>query len=145
MKKMLMVVFAALSLVCSAQTSKDTRTRVDALKSAIPYPKHNIGDTLFIAFINDPEVATDRVRPTDVSVIKVRIVEMMLYNTIGGNAYQNGVFLDVPAEDFPLKWQYQFLDTSLSNPKYGDRSDFIDEDCFFSNPKDAADFLITEQ
>lgn len=145
MKTMLMAVFTALSLVCSAQTYKDTRVRVDALKSAIPYPKYNIGDTLFISFINDPEVATDKVRATDVFVIKVRIFDMMLYNTIGGKNFQAGVFLGVPIEEFPLKWKYQFIDTSLPTPKYGDCSDFYDEDRFFTDPKDAANSLITIQ
>lgn len=145
MKKYLFAVFAALSLVCSAQTSKETEERVNALKSAIPYPKHNIGDTLFIAFINDSDVAVGAVRPADVSVIKVRIVEMMLYNTFGGKDYHKGVFLNSPAEEFPFKWQYQFLDASLSNPKYGDRSEFQDEDRFFSNPEDAAASLLNRQ
>lgn len=51
MEKLLFAVVAVISLVCSAQTSNETKTSVDALKSSIPYPKYNIGDTLFIAFI----------------------------------------------------------------------------------------------
>jgi len=145
MKKLLFAVVAVISLVCSAQTSNETKTSVDALKSSIPYPKYNIGDTLFIAFINDPEVAADAARSADVSVSKVRIVEMMLYNTFGGKDYHKGVFLNSPVEEFPLKWQYQFLDVSLQNPKYGDRSEFQDEDRFFSNPEDAASSLISQQ
>lgn len=144
MKRILLLVFATLSLVCSAHTSKITRERVDSLKLAIPYPMHNIGDTLFVAFINNPEVATDAVRPSDVEVLKVRIVDMMLYNSIGGKGFTNGVFLDVPHEEFPLRWQYQFLDAFLPNPKYGDRSDFYDEDVFFSNPMDAKKSLLSK-
>ena len=145
MKKILFAVFAALSLVCSAQTSKGTEERVNALKSAIPYPKHNIGDTLFIAFINDPDVAVGAVRPADVSVIKVRIVEMMLYNMFGGKDFRKGVYLDSPVGEFPLKWQYQFVDASLSNPKYGDGSEFYDENRFFTNPEAAAASLVNRQ
>lgn len=145
MEKLLFAVVAVISLVCSAQTSNETKTSVDALKPSIPYPKYNIGDTLFIAFINDPEVAADAARSADVSVSKVRIVEMMLYNTFGGKDYHKGVFLNSPVEEFPLKWQYQFLDVSLQNPKYGDRSEFQDEDRFFSNPEDAASSLISQQ
>lgn len=145
MEKLLFAVVAVISLVCSAQTSNETKTSVDALKSSIPYPKYNIGDTLFIAFINDPEVAADAARSADVSVSKVRIVEMMLYNTFGGKDYHKGVFLNSHVEEFPLKWQYQFLDVSLQNPKYGDRSEFQDEDRFFSNPEDAASSLISQQ
>ena len=84
-------------------------------------------------------------RPGGVGVFKVRIVEMMLYNTFGGKDYHNGVFLTSPAEEFPLKWQYQFLDVSLPNPKYGDRSEFQDEDRFFSKAEDAASSLISQQ
>lgn len=145
MKKIFFVFFVTLFLVGRAQTYKETRERVDALKSAIPYPKYNIGDTLFIAFINDPEIAVGAVRPTDVSVYKVRIVEMMLYNMFGGKDYRNGVYLDFPVEEFPLKWQYQFFDVSLPNPKYEDRSEFQDEDRFFPNPEDAISSLISQQ
>ena len=145
MEKLLFAVVAVISLVCSAQTSNETKTSVDALKSSIPYPTYNIGDTRVIAFINDPEVAADAARSADVSVSKVRIVEMMLYNTFGGKDYHKGVFLNSPVEEFPLKWQYQFLDVSLQNPKYGDRSEFQDEDRFFSNPEDAASSLISQQ
>ena len=94
---------------------------------------------------DSPEVAADAARSADVSVSKVRIVEMMLYNTFGGKDYHKGVFLNSPVEEFPLKWQYQFLDVSLQNPKYGDRSEFQDEDRFFSNPEDAASSLISQQ
>lgn len=144
MKKSLLVVFFALSLICSAQANRETKERVDALKSAIPYPKYNIGDTLFIAFISDSEVAVGAVRSADVSVYKVLIVEMMLYNTFGGKDFHDGVFLNTSVEEFPLKWQYQFLDISLPNPKYGDRSEFQDEDRFFSNPEDAVSSLINQ-
>lgn len=115
---------------------------VNILKASIPYPKYNIGDTLFIAFINDPNVSTDAIRPSDVIVIKARIVEAMLCNTIGGPDFHFGVYLSSPVGDFPLKWRYQFVDTSIQNPKYRDFSAFQDEDRFFTNPEDAVLSLI---
>lgn len=142
MKRFIFVAFAVLSFVCFAQTSKETVSNVNMLKASIPYPKYNIGDTLYIAFVNDPNVSTDAIHPSDVVVIKARIVEIMLYNTIGGQDFHLGVYLSTPVERFPLKWQYQFVDTTIQNPKYRDFSVFQDEDRFFTNPEDAALSLI---
>ena len=125
-----------------AESPKETKSRVDALKTAIPYPKFNLGDTLYIVFINDPEVATDRVRTQDVDVLKVRIVNMSLVSSTYGYNYAEGLLLMDSLDEFPPRWKYQYLDTSLPNPKYGDRSDFYDEERFFRDASSAISSLV---
>lgn len=139
----LLVLSAA--IVGFAQTSvlsKTTKARVDAFKAAIPYPKFNIGDTLYIAFIHDPEVATDRVRPQDVDVLQVRISNMMLYTSGFGYKFADGAFLEDSLDEYPPVWRYQFYDCSIQNPKYGDRSPFYAEEQFATSPEIAIASLL---
>lgn len=141
MKKLALSLFVlSAALVGFAQTSvraNETKARVDAMKSAIPYPKFNLGDTLYIAFIKDPETATNRVRLQEVEVREVRVANMMLLSSAFGYKYAEGLYLEDSLDEFPPRWKYQFYDTSNPNPRYGDRSAFYDEDRFFSSPADA--------
>lgn len=143
MKPFFITFFAMIPLICLAQQPNRTRERVDALKSSIPYPKYNIGDTLFIAFINDPELPASALQENNIDVFKVYVVEMMLYNSFGGKDYDYGVYLNSPLEEYPLRWKYQYYDASLINPRYRDRSDFFDEDRFFPNPIEAKKSLLS--
>lgn len=132
------------SIIGFAQTvpSEKTKARVDAFKAAIPYPKFNIGDTLYIAFINDPELAISCVRPQDVDVLKVRISNMMLYTSGFGYKFADGAFLEDSLEEYPPVWRYQFYDCIIPNPKYGDRSPFYPEEQFATSPEAAKSILF---
>lgn len=141
MKKFALSLFVlSAAFVGFAQThvpSKLTKARVDSFKAAIPYPKFNVGDTLYIAFINNPEVATDHVRPQDVDVLKVRISNMMLYTSCFGYKFADGAFLEDSLDEYPPVWRYQFFDCAIPNPKYGDRSPFYAEEQFATTPEEA--------
>lgn len=146
MKKFALSLFVlSATLVGFAQTSvraKETKARVDAIKSAIPYPRFNLGDTLYIAFIKDPETATNRVRHQDVDVREIRVVNLMLVSSSFGYKYAEGLYLEDALDEFPPRWKYQFYDTSNPNPRYGDRSAFFDEDRFFSSPAEAEASIV---
>lgn len=126
MRKICLILFF-IPLFVNAQFNEKTKGLVDSLKSSIPYPKFNIDDVLYIAFINDPNVGTNNVTEKDIDVMKVRIVNMRACNDIAGPEYSYVLSI---SGAFPVKWQYQFLDTSIQSPKYRDYSDFYSEDRF---------------
>ena len=84
MKKVLFLLAISLPIICHAQCNQKTKEQVDSLKTSIPYPKFNIDDILYIAFINDPNVGTNNVTEKDINVKKVRIYNMRAYNSIEG-------------------------------------------------------------
>lgn len=143
MKRFLLLLFVSTFLinVGYCQCTDATKEKVENLKNAIPYPKYNIDDVVYIAFIKDPTKATNNFKDEDIVVRKVKIVDMMLYNSIGGPEYTDGLYLDSPLQEFPIKWKYQFIDTTISNPKYSDRSNFFDEESFCDTPIEAKKVL----
>ena len=58
-------------LFANGQCNEKTKELVDSLKSSIPYPKFNIDDVLYIAFINDPNVSTDNITDEDIDVVSI--------------------------------------------------------------------------
>lgn len=139
MKKIIVLIFSfvLLTSISFAECNENTKAKVDYIKSTIPYPKWNMGDIAYIAFINDPSIGTDNFTDRDIMVLRVKIVGMKLYNSIGGTDFADGLYLEEDIEDFPLMWKYQYLDVAIPNPKYRDFSDFISEDQFQKTPKDA--------
>lgn len=89
---------------------RKTKEQTDSLKTSIPYPKFNIGDILYIAFINDPDVGTNNITEEDIDIKKVRIVTMTAYNSIEGPQFSYVFSL---RGAFPVKWQYQFIDVRI--------------------------------
>ena len=141
MKKILIILFF-FPLFANAQCNEKTKELVDSLKSSIPYPKFNIGDVLFVAFINDPEVGINEAKEEDVDVMKVQIVNMRAYNDLAGP--ESSYVLSINGA-FPIKWQCQFIDTSIQSPKYRDLSGFYSEDRFFSTAIEAKQSLINPE
>ena len=137
----LVLLVSFISFAAYPDCNEETKAKVDTLKSSLSYPRLSIGDIAYIAFIKDPNIGTNQLTEKDIIVKKVKIVDMMLYNSVGGPDYTEGVFLESSPKDFPLKWKYQFIDTSINNPKYGDRSDFHDEERFQSSPIEAKRIL----
>jgi len=150
MKKILLFVQIILLLSSAfrvnAECNEETKKKVDMAKETIPYPKYNIGDVLYIAFINSPYISTNHVAEKDVEIKKVRIVDMRLQNTIGGPDLLYGVYLDSVDEDnsFPLEWVYQYVDNNIREPRNKDCSDFYEQDRFFDNINSAKKSLITK-
>jgi len=139
MKKALFLLAFALPIICHAQCNEKTKEQVDSLKTSIPYPKFNIDDVLYIAFINDPEVGTNDITEKDIDVKKVRICQMRAYNSIEGPKFSNVLSL---RGAFPVEWQYQFIDVLIKKPKYRDRSDFHNENQFATTPIGAKQALM---
>ena len=139
MKNLLFMLAIILPIICNAQCNEKTKEQVDSLKSLIPYPKFNIGDILYIAFINDPDNGTNNVTEKDIDVKKVRIYNMRAYNSIEGSELSYMLSLK---GTFPVEWQYQFIDVRIKNPKYKDCSDFHDEDRFSTTPIGAKQTLM---
>lgn len=141
MRKICVILFL-IPLFANAQCNEKTKELIDSLKSSIPYPKFNIDDVLYIAFINDPNVDSNNVTEEDVDVTKVRIVNMRAYNSIEGPQFSYVLSL---IGAFPVKWQYQFIDTSIQSPKYGDYSDFYSEERFSKTVIEAKQTLIKRE
>lgn len=80
----ILLIFIFSALYTNAQCNEKTKEQTDSLKTSIPYPKFNIGDILYIAFINDPDVGTNNITEEDIDIKKVRIVTMTAYNSIEG-------------------------------------------------------------
>lgn len=127
MKKVLFLLAFALPIICHAQCNEKTKEQVDSLKASIPYPKYNIDDILYIAFINDPDVGTNNITDEDIDVKKVRIYNMRAYNSIEGS--KSSYVLSLIGA-YPVEWQYQFIDIRIKAPKYKDVSDFYSEEQF---------------
>lgn len=139
MKKVLFILVIALPIICHAQCNEETKKQLDSLKASIPYPKFNIDDVLYIAFINDPNVGTNNVTEKDIDVKKVRIYNMSAYNSIEGS--ESSYVLSLRGT-YPVEWQYQFIDTRIENPKYKDVSDFYSEDRFSTTAIGAKQILM---
>lgn len=139
MKKVLFILVIALPIICHAQCNEDTKKQVDSLKTSIPYPKFNIDDVLYIAFINDPNVGTNNVTEKDIDVKKVRIYNMSAYNSIEGS--ESSYVLSLRGT-YPVEWQYQFIDIRIENPKYKDVSGFYSEDRFSTTAMGAKQTLM---
>lgn len=139
MKKVLFLLAFALPIICHAQCNEDTKKQVDSLKTSIPYPKFNIDDVLYIAFINDPNVGTNNVTEKDIDVKKVRIYNMRAYNSIEGS--ESSYVLSLIGA-YPVEWEYQFIDTRIKAPKYKDVSDFYSEDRFSTTAIGAKQILM---
>lgn len=139
MKKVLFILAIALPIICHAQCNEETKKQLDSLKASIPYPKFNIDDVLYIAFINDPNVGTNNVTEKDIDVKKVRIYNMSAYNSIEGT--ESSYVLSLSGT-YPVEWQYQFIDTRIENPKYKDVSGFYSEDRFSTTAIGAKQILM---
>lgn len=139
MKKLLFILVIALPIICHAQCNEETKKQLDSLKASIPYPKFNIDDVLYIAFINNPNVGTNNVTEKDIDVKKVRIYNMSAYNSIEGP--ESNYVLSLRGT-YPVEWQYQFIDTRIENPKYKDVSGFYSEDRFSTTAIGAKQILM---
>ena len=128
-----------LPIICNAQCNENTKKCVDSLKTSIKYPLFNIGDTLYIAFIKDPNIGTNYVTERDIDAMKVKIVNMRLYNDIAGANSTHIFSLDGV---LPVEWEYQFIDMSIKNPKYKDFSYFYPEVLFSTTIKGAKKALM---
>lgn len=138
MKKIFVILFL-IPLFANAQCNEKTKEQLDSLKSSIPYPKFNIDDILYIAFINDPDVGTNNIADEDIDIKKVRVVNMKVYNSIEGPQFSQGLSLKGA---FPVEWQYQFIETRIKAPKYKDFSDFYSEDAFSTTAIGAKQVLM---
>ena len=145
MKHLAILILASytfLTLHANAQCTERTKAKIDSIKSQIPYPKFNVGDTLYIAFINDPNKDFYNITEKDIEIKKVKICEMKLYNNVVRDNADNG-WGDAFCIDgcLPIEWKYQFIDTALKNPRYKDFSGFHHEYRFSQNIKEAKEVL----
>lgn len=139
LKFFILLLFTFSAFYANAQCNEDTKKQVDSLKTSIPYPKFNIDDVLYIAFINDPNVSTNNVTEKDIDVKKVRIYNMSAYNSIEGS--ESSYVLSLRGT-YPVEWQYQFIDIRIENPKYKDVSGFYSEDRFSTTAMGAKQILM---
>jgi len=139
LKFFILLIFVFSALYANAQCNEETKKQLDSLKASIPYPKFNIDDVLYIAFINDPNVGTNNVTEKDIDVKKVRIYNMIAYNSIEGS--ESSYVLSLIG-DYPVEWQYQFIDIRIENPKYKDVSGFYSEDRFSTTAMGAKQTII---
>lgn len=90
------VFFSLCALLLGMAAYAQSTDKVEALKQAIPTPKYEVGDTLYITFIKDPSIDVRHVRPSDLTMYRVVIIDCRLAN------YEGGVYLTLPVDQFPL-------------------------------------------
>lgn len=136
MKFIITFIFCALCFTIGhADTTEETHNKVDAIKASISYPKYNVGDVLYVAFINDPKVGTSRHIPDHaINVLKVRIVDIQLVNTISLDDNNDfGLYINGGEPE----WRYLFVDCSILNPRVKDfHNCYIPESRFAATRED---------
>ncbi|MBR1596784.1 MAG: hypothetical protein IJ665_08875 [Phocaeicola sp.] len=140
MKKFLFLLLVlSLPLSTYAQCNEKTKTMVEELKKNITYPKYNIGDTLYIAFINNVDADINSLSDKDIDVNRVVICDISVCN---GNNFRSsnsepGLFLGLNSIG-EIEWIYQIVDATIIKPKVRDLSKvFYSESCF-SETKEGA-------
>lgn len=150
-KRNLRILIGAIMLVAfispvsiRSQCNATTKGKIEALKESIPYPRFNIGDIVYIAFIKDIRIDINNLRETDLIVEKVRIEDMALYNglEVVDDELQYGLYMSRLMDSDHMEWSYRFLDTTIVDPKYGDMSGFYSEDRFAQTPSEAKRKLL---
>ena len=135
------IVFIFHAIYVSAQCNDKTKEQVNQLKSSIPYPKFNINDTLYIAFINNKDIGINEVTGKDMEVKRVKIINMKIYNDL---EIQNSNPILSLRGSLPAEWQYQFVDILIKSPKIKDCSTFYSEDRFSTSIIGAKEAIIEE-
>lgn len=142
MRYIIFIAFAFQTFYASAQCNEETKKQVDQLKSSIPYPKFNINDTLYIAFINNQDIGINEVTEKNIEVKSVKIINMKIYNDL---EIQNSNHILCLGGSLPIEWQYQFVDIYIKSPKIKDCSDFYSESRFSTNIIEAKKALINDK
>lgn len=142
MKYLILIIISAFqALYVNAQCNEKTKEQVDFLKVSIPYPKFNINDTLYIAFINCTEIGTNKIKEKDIEVAKVKIINMKICNDVE-IPESNPIFC--LGGTLPVEWKYQFIDARIKSPKIKDCSKFYSEDRFSTSIIGAKKAIIEE-
>lgn len=139
LKFLILLIFVFSALYADAQCNEETKKQVDSLKASMPYPKFNVDDILYIAFINNPDVGTNNITEKDIDVKKVKIFDMRACNNIAG---ANSDYVLSLRGTYPIEWQYQFIDIRIEKTKYKDVSGFHSEDRFSTTPTGAKQILM---
>lgn len=143
-KLLLMLVLACIVLGVRAKNDvSESKAWVDKMKSSIPYPKYNIDDTAYIAFVRHSNVTGQNVKERDIEVFQVKIKDAMLTNgSCFGNSHPAVTIFNAYYE-FPLEWHYQYVETSIWEPRVGDYSkEYFEEARFHPTAKQAVEYLI---
>ena len=148
-KALLFIILSSLMSYCFCQDNntdlhnKLLHEKTDKLKSDIPYPKYDIGDTVYIAFIADPDIDSRYITEKDCLIKKVKIVGCVLTN---GYIVHFGDVFSLPGKysrDEKPTWSYQYLELSIKDPKARDFSETLQkEDRFGKTAHEALSSLL---
>lgn len=141
MKKIILVTtFFISSFSCYSQSTEHTKQLVDSIRISIPYPKYNINDIVYIAFIKNPKADVRFLTDKDIEVVKARIVEMCVVNgnIWGTDGDISGLFIGEYGRTEKTWWMYQYVDATIEHPLYGDFSNKLyPEERFKRTPEEA--------
>lgn len=134
----IIIISLFLSISVFAQCNEETKKKVEELKNSITYPEYNIGDILYIAFINDPEVSTENVQDKDIAVYKIKVVDMCVVNGLNCRDSNDRGGMYFSGESSEIEWKYQYIDATIVKPKFGDYSKYFYSEKNFSKTREGA-------
>ena len=136
-KLLLMLVLACIGLGVQAELKEETRKAVDRIKAEIPYPKYNLGDTLYFPTFDLERCSEFPPGEECIEVLQVVITDAKLVHD----------WLDVSLVselycNHSLRWLYQYVKTSIWKPSIDDFSDYYSDDMFFPSIKEAVEHKL---
>ncbi len=136
-KLLLMLVLACIGLGVQAELKEETRKAVDRIKAEIPYPKYNLGDTLYFPTFDLERCSEfppgeECIEVLQVVITDAKLVHYWLDVTLVSELYCN----------HSLGWLYQYVKTSIWKPSSDDYSDYYPDDMFFPTIKEAVEHKL---
>ena len=136
-KLLLMLVLACIGLGVQAELKEETRKAVDRIKAEIPYPKYNLGDTLYFPTFdlercNEFPPGEDCIEVLQVVITNAKLVHDGIDVTLVSELYCN----------HSLEWRYRYVKTSIWKPSSDDYSDYYPDDMFFPTIKEAVEHKL---
>ena len=137
-KLLLMLVLACIGLGVQAELKEETRKAVDRIKAEIPYPKYNLGDTLYFPTFdlercNEFPPGEDCIEVLQVVITDAKLVHGWVDVTL---------FKEMYLDECSLRWLYQYVKTSIWKPSIDDFSDYYSDDMFFPSIKEAVEHKL---
>lgn len=104
--------------------------------TVIPAAKYKVGDIAYIAFIINPNASTSNLRDSDIKVKEVRIQSIRLSNGYSMPGFVEGLYLEDKISKMSIS--YQYVDSSIPDPKVRDCSKEFYSESRFSDTKEGA-------
>ena len=137
-KLLLMLVLACIGLGVQAELKEETRKAVDRIKAEIPYPKYNLGDTLYFPTFDLERCSEFPPGEECIEVLQVVITDAKLVH----DWVDVTLFKEMYLDECSLRWLFQYVKTSIWKPSSDDYSDYYPDDMFFPSIKEAVEHKL---